>query len=151
MRTRASRSPSAELGPYTLAHKAVQLLGLVPGSLSHALAALESAPYEVRRTSAECAASPAAVIIPDPFASPATPPTGMRSRIDRAKKALSVTFPTGKVPDVILGTGGKEEEMKRERRRRAADGVLYWQKEVARLEKVERETIKSKSSGKKRR
>jgi len=76
----------------------------------------------------------------------------MRGRIDRAKKALSVTFPNGsKVPEVVIGAGGREEEMKRERRRRAADGVLYWQKEVARLEKVEMETIKGKPSNRKRR
>ena len=76
------------------------------------------------------------MIAPDPTSSPSN--GGMRSRIDRAKRVLSVTFPNGtKVPEVVVGAGGKEEEMKRERLRRATDGVIYWQKEVARLRKVE--------------
>jgi hypothetical protein len=42
------------------------------------------------------------------------------------------------MPNVVVGIGGKEEAEMRERRRRAVDGVLYWQKEVARLESFEK-------------
>ena len=41
------------------------------------------------------------------------------------------------MPNVVVGLGGKDEVILRERRRRAVDGVLYWQKEVARLEAAE--------------
>jgi hypothetical protein len=41
------------------------------------------------------------------------------------------------MPNVVVGLGGREEMILRERRRRAVDGVLYWQKEVARLEAAE--------------
>jgi hypothetical protein len=40
------------------------------------------------------------------------------------------------MPNVVIGIGGRELLL-RERRRRAVDGVLYWQKEVARLEAAE--------------
>jgi hypothetical protein len=62
----------------------------------------------------------------------------MRGRIFRVRKSISVKLPSpigpDRTPSVVLGTGGLEEEDKRERRRRAADGVLYWQKEVAKLQ-----------------
>jgi len=41
------------------------------------------------------------------------------------------------MPNVVVGLGGREEMILRERRRRAVDGVLYWQKELARLEAAE--------------
>jgi hypothetical protein len=46
----------------------------------------------------------------------------------------------GSIPNVVIGIGGREELILRERRRRAVDGVLYWQKEVARLEAAEAPT-----------
>jgi hypothetical protein len=52
--------------------------------------------------------------------------------MSRARKAMSVSL--GNMPNVVVGIGGREELAMRERRRRAVDGVLYWQKEVARLE-----------------
>jgi len=65
------------------------------------------------------------------------PPSGagMKSRMDRARKAISMGY--GRVPGVVLAVGGKEEDKRMERRRWAVDGVLYWQKEVARLECAE--------------
>ena len=55
--------------------------------------------------------------------------------MNRARKAMSVSL--ANMPNVVIGIGGREELVLRERRRRAVDGVLYWQKEVARLEAVE--------------
>ena len=157
MRSRTSNSPPPE--PFALAHKAERILGLTPGTLPHAQACLENARDEIRRT-----ASPPPVSMDASSStnhtnashsttgfnfstgttyssansthSPTPPVGGMRGRIDRAKKAMSVALPTGqgRPPSVVVGIGGKDEEEKRERRRRAADGVLYWQKEVARLQ-----------------
>lgn len=64
---------------------------------------------------------------------------GAKGRFDRARKVMSIAMAgsgqkADKVPSVVLGAGGRDEEDRRERRRRAADGVLYWQKEVGRLE-----------------
>jgi hypothetical protein len=61
----------------------------------------------------------------------------LKGKIDRARKAMSMI---NGMPGVVVGHGGKEEEVKRERRRRAVDGVLYWQKQVARLEALETPT-----------
>jgi hypothetical protein len=55
--------------------------------------------------------------------------------MSRARKAMSVS--SSHMPNVVVGLGGREEMILRERRRRAVDGVLYWQKEVARLEAAE--------------
>jgi hypothetical protein len=55
--------------------------------------------------------------------------------MSRARKAMSVSL--SHMPNVVVGLGGREEMILRERRRRAVDGVLYWQKEVARLEAAE--------------
>jgi hypothetical protein len=46
---------------------------------------------------------------------------------------------TGPEPERVergsaLNVGGAKEEQMRERRRRATDGLIYWQKEIARLE-----------------
>jgi hypothetical protein len=72
----------------------------------------------------------------------------MRGKMSRAKKAMSIALPSGTgigigpglgstgsgvLGGVVVGTGGKDEAERREKRRNAADGVLYWQKEVARL------------------
>lgn len=67
--------------------------------------------------------------------------------MDRARKALSMAMPSngsvsrtfggGSVPAVIMSLGGAEEERNRERRRKVADGVLHWQKEVQRLRDAE--------------
>jgi hypothetical protein len=56
----------------------------------------------------------------------------------RARKAMSVSL--GSMPNVVIGIGGKEELLSRERRRRAVDGVLYWQREVERLEALDKAT-----------
>jgi hypothetical protein len=56
--------------------------------------------------------------------------------MSRAAKAMSVSL--GSMPNVVIGIGGREELESRERRRRAVDGVLYWQREVERLEAVEK-------------
>jgi len=61
--------------------------------------------------------------------------TGLKAKMSRARKAMSVSL--GNMPNVVIGIGGREELVLRERRRRAVDGVLYWQKEVARLEVAE--------------
>ncbi|KAK4685360.1 hypothetical protein P7C73_g4796, partial [Tremellales sp. Uapishka_1] len=125
---RRARTTSPTPGPkqssehYALAHKAEKILGLQPGTLSHAKAALESARDEVRRT----ADSPP----PEP-----EQPQGitMKGRMSRASKMMVGHRASISLNGVHLGLGGKEEMENRERRRRAADGVLYWQKEVARL------------------
>lgn len=54
----------------------------------------------------------------------------MKGRMDRARKTMSVGY--GRMPSF-----GKEEEEKHERRTRVAEGVMYWGKEVARLEPEE--------------
>ncbi|WVQ85548.1 hypothetical protein IAT38_007714 [Cryptococcus sp. DSM 104549] len=139
---------------FKLADKAVQILGLTPGSLAHARACLENARDEVRRT----ADSPEPVsTMPEAQEgqshldmSGGASRGGMRERMQtRARKAMSATFTGGghvKMGSmgVVLGAGGKEEEERRERRRRAADGVLYWQREVARL--VDSEPLEAKPS-----
>ena len=131
-----------------MAPKAERILGLSPGTLPHAKAALESAKEEVRRLD-----QPIAPLIPlhDHFElesqSQPQPQTqgGMKKRLDRAVKAMSIALPHNtKIPGVIVGTGGKEDELKRERMRRANDGVLYWQKEVARLTAESQEVIKTR-------
>ncbi|KAK8865873.1 hypothetical protein IAR55_001021 [Kwoniella newhampshirensis] len=69
----------------------------------------------------------------------------------RARKAMSVVGVASsslgggsgaKMPNVVLGAGGKDEEAQRERRRKATDGVLYWQREVGRLEAEEHERMR---------
>lgn len=59
--------------------------------------------------------------------------------MSRAAKAMSVSL--GSMPNVVIGIGGREELESRERRRRAVDGVLYWQREVERLEAVEKAAV----------
>lgn len=65
---------------------------------------------------------------------------GISSGLTRARKAMSIVIPGaahdghGRVPNVVVGHGGEEEQVAREKRRKAVDGVLYWQREVARLE-----------------
>ncbi|ORY24706.1 hypothetical protein BCR39DRAFT_472088, partial [Naematelia encephala] len=122
-----SSPPPAQADHLTLAIKAERILGLTPGTLAHAKACLEHARDEVRRT-----------------AEPASPSTsaegagGMRGRLDRAKKSMSVALTSNNwSTGVVVGAGGQEEEEKRERRRRAADGVIYWQRQVANLEMEE--------------
>lgn len=60
----------------------------------------------------------------------------------RARKTTSITtlgtVGHQKIASVVLGAGDKEEEHRRERRRRAVDSVLHWQKEVARLEESDK-------------
>lgn len=70
---------------------------------------------------------------------------GMRSRFDRAKRAMSVTLTSvqGRTPGVFVGVGGKDEEERRERRRRATDGVIYWQKQIAMLEEEEARVLRA--------
>jgi hypothetical protein len=127
-----SAPPSTTHLPYTIAHKAERILGLSPGTLPHALAALESAKEEVRRLEL-----PIAPLLPFPSESVSRDTAhsnGMRGRIHRAVRAMSVALPSGtRIPGVVVGVGGKEDEARRERVRRANDGVLYWQREVARL------------------
>jgi hypothetical protein len=67
--------------------------------------------------------------------------------MSRAKKAMSVSL--AHMPNVVIGIGGREELVLRERRRRAVDGVLYWQKEVARLERLEVKPTTAMGTGKK--
>ena len=125
-------------GPLALAAKAERILGLVPGTLVHARAALENARDEIRRTADTSGPFGAYVAVP----APSTPGSGFKAKVDRARKAMSVSL-TG-MPNVVVGCGGREEMELRERRRRAADGVLYWQKEVARLEALEKPKRPSK-------
>jgi len=134
---------------FTLAHKAERILGLQPGTLSHAIVCLENARDEVRRTS---------LVFPPPIEIGLNDGNGsgvlekkeggMKNRMFRAKRVMSVALPSGvgmniglgglnRSGSVVVGTGGREEKQQREKRRRAADGVLYWQKEVARLESEE--------------
>lgn len=125
-------------GPLALAAKAERILGLIPGTLVHARAALENARDEVRRTGDTTA----------PFAAYVAPPSsqdhtsGLKAKVNRARKAMSVSLSA--MPNVVVGIGGKEEAEIRERRRRAVDGVLFWQKEVARLEAIEKPQRQSK-------
>ena len=105
--------------PLALAHKAERILGLFPGTLAYARACLENARDQVRRTDEWRMGDSG----------------GIRDRINRARQAMNQY---GKVPGVALTAEGKEEDERRERRKRAADGVLYWQKEVARLGSEER-------------
>ena len=122
--------------PIALAAKAVRILGLEPGTLPHARAALENARDEVRRTADTSA--PFGNYVPYTTHSTAEYGGGLKGKIDRAEKAMSIM---NGIPGVVVGyNGGKEEEMTRERRRRAVDGVLYWQKQVARLEALETPT-----------
>jgi len=115
--------------PLAIAAKAERILGLIPGTLVHARAALENARDEIRRTADTTA----------PFGSyvhvNSDSQTGLKAKMSRARKAMSVSL--GNMPNVVIGIGGREELVLRERRRRAVDGVLYWQKEVARLEVAE--------------
>ena len=71
----------------------------------------------------------------------------IKGRFDRARKVMSVALPSStghsRVPSVVVGTGGREEEERRERRGRAVDGVIYWQKVVERLEKEQVESLKT--------
>jgi hypothetical protein len=135
VRTRSSASPPVDTTPFAIAQKAERILGLTPGTLPHAHAALENARDEVRRTAELSAEDHAPTSYMPSDAAMMSPQSGMRRGIDRAKKAMSATFPSNtKVVGVVVGAGGREEEKRRERRRRAADGVIYWQKEVARLE-----------------
>lgn len=123
--------------PIALAAKAVRILGLEPGTLPHARAALENARDEVRRTADTSA--PFGNYVPYTTNSTSEYGGGLKGKIDRAKKAMSIM---NGIPGVVVGyNSGKEEEMKRERRRRAVDGVLYWQKQVARLEALETPTL----------
>ena len=158
-------------GPYGVARKAQMLLGLQPGTLQHARVSLEYARDEVRRL----ASAPQTRYVPwtggkrseeaDDGASVYGEKKGLK---DRARRALSVSFHpqaraqpqsqaqaaagegAGAIPNVVIGVGGAEEEEMRERRRKVADGVLYWQKQVARLEQEEVEEMKlsrKKTSG----
>ncbi|KAK1927900.1 hypothetical protein DB88DRAFT_516565 [Papiliotrema laurentii] len=127
-----SAPPSTTHLPYTIAHKAERILGLSPGTLPHALAALESAKEEVRRL--ELPIAPLLPFPSEPVSRDTAHSNGMRGRIDRAVRAMSIALPSGtRIPGVVVGVGGKEDEARRERVRRANDGVLYWQREVARL------------------
>ncbi|WVR05840.1 hypothetical protein IAU60_002866 [Kwoniella sp. DSM 27419] len=136
---------------FTLAHKAEKILGLIPGTLAYARACLENARDEVRRTAGSIDTT---TELHDVDSGSAGPAQGVKDKIQlRAKRAMSIvgfsalTQPaqpmgslgsaTAKTSAVVLGTGGREEEMRRERRRKAVDGVLYWQREVMRLEDQE--------------
>ena len=55
----------------------------------------------------------------------------MKGRFDRARRAITVGY--GRTPSLV----GKENEDKTARVRRAAEGIVYWQKEVIRLEEQE--------------
>lgn len=60
---------------------------------------------------------------------------GIRGKMERAKQSVLALNGSAKMGmGVVIGAGGKEEEDRRERFRRASDGVLFWQKEVGRLE-----------------
>lgn len=142
VRTRKSSSPPVSDFPYSMPPKAERILGLSPGTLPHARAALESAKEEVRRLD-----TPIAPFFPLEYTNAnGGGGGGMRGKIDRAVKAMSVALPSGtKIPGVVVGVlGGKEEEERRERVRRANDGVLFWQREVARLSAEEQMTAKSR-------
>lgn len=141
MITTTTTTSAQKEGPLALAAKAERILGLVPGTLVHARAALENAREEIRRTADSSAPFGGYVAA---TTGPTTPGagSGFKAKVDRARKAMSVSL-TG-MPNVVVGIGGKEEMELRERRRRAADGVLYWQKEVARLEALEKPQRTSK-------
>ena len=144
-------------GPYGVAHKAERLLGLVPGTLQHARVSLDYARDEVRRLASvpptqyvawkggngkEHDADDASV-----HSGSGSEKKGLAGTMrDRARKAMSISLQSNSnqgqreaVPNVVIGVGGAEEELARERRRKVADGVLYWQKQVARLEQEEQE------------
>lgn len=120
-------------GPLALAAKAVRILGLVPGTLPHALAALENARDEIRRTADTNI--PFGNYIPPSSHCTAEYGGGLMGQIERAKRAMKASRDA--MPGVILGYGGKEEMRLAERRSKAANGVLYWQKQVARLQALE--------------
>lgn len=150
---------------FTLSQKAEKILGLQPGTLAHAKAALENARDEVRRTASPPSPSSSAAF---PFVASSTMyggngngtgredgGGGMRGKMARAKDKVVTAVSSG-LPQaqslgqnshyrggsmgggggggVHLGIGGIAEEEMRERRRKATDGVLFWQREVERLE-----------------
>ncbi|ODO07528.1 hypothetical protein L198_01107 [Cryptococcus wingfieldii CBS 7118] len=140
----SSSSPKNDI--FKLADKAEKILGLTPGTLPYARANLESAREQVRRTAAFPSPEPVPLSLsPPPTGEDAEPKSYFdmggkskkQSKMTRARKAMSVTglggLAPGKIASVVIGTGGKEEEERHERRRKATDGVLYWQREVARL------------------
>jgi hypothetical protein len=129
-----TQSNSKPEQPLALADKAERILGLIPGTLVHARAALENARDEIRRTADTTA----------PFGTyvSADSQTGLKGKMSRARKAMSVSL--SHMPNVVVGLGGRDEMILRERRRRAVDGVLCWQKEVARLEAAEVSTSQKK-------
>lgn len=74
--------------------------------------------------------------------------------MDRARKAMSIAMPSagtlgrmgsmqGPVPTVVMTLSGEEENAKMDWRRKVADGVLHWQKEVQRLRDVEETDTRS--------
>jgi hypothetical protein len=154
-------------GPYGVAKKAQTLLGLQPGTLQHARVSLEYARDEVRRLATApqtryVAWTGGKKSLDDDGASVhSSSGSEKRGLRERARRTLSISFnPQAQaaqervehaaVPNVVIGVGGEEEEQMRERRRKVADGVLYWQKQVAKLEQEERDEVKmsrKKTSG----
>lgn len=120
---------AAQSHPYTLAVKLQKILGLQPDTLAYARAALEHARDEVRRTTMD---------LPRGGSPPVAPTSswkgeGLRKRL--SMNGMSSMADTERVErGSPLNVGGAKEEQIRERRRRATDGLIYWQKEVARLE-----------------
>lgn len=161
-----SRSFSAEsensvnLPHFAVPTKAIHILGLVPGTLPYAQACLENARDDARRLTdiAPHASNPPGSHF-EVNTGQASETKKVGGRMDRARKALSIHMPStgsiktmiynpnaGSVPSVIMALSGEEEEMKRERRRKVADGVLHWQKEVQRLRDIEELNREKESS-----
>lgn len=131
-----------------LADKAEKILGLTPGTLAYARACLENARDKVRCITLSPSPDPLSIIAKDDKLSHFDMSRGgIKEKMQtRARKAISITalgaLSHQKIASVVLGAGGKEEEHQRQKTRRAADSVLYWQKEVARLEELDKGTRK---------
>ncbi|OXM80685.1 hypothetical protein C364_01702 [Cryptococcus neoformans Bt63] len=139
-------SPETEI--LKLADKAEKILGLTPGTLAYARACLENARDKVRCITLSPSPDPLSIIAKDDKLSHFDMSRGgIKEKMQtRARKAISITalgaLGHQKIASVVLGAGGKEEEHQRQKTRRAADSVLYWQKEVARLEELDKGTRK---------
>ncbi|OXB38506.1 hypothetical protein LQV05_002668 [Cryptococcus neoformans] len=138
-------SPETEL--FKLADKAEKILGLTPGTLAYAQACLENARDKVRCITLSPSPDPLSIAKDDKLSHFDMSRGGIKEKMQtRARKAISITalgaLGHQRIASVVLGAGGKEEEHQRQKIRRAADSVLYWQKEVARLEELDKGTRK---------
>lgn len=118
------------------------------------MACLENARDEARRLSD---LAPYSSVPPPTYTVDVAPATQTKKgggRMDRARKAMSIAMPSagtlgrmgsmqGPVPTVVMTLSGEEENAKMDWRRKVADGVLHWQKEVQRLRDVEETDTRS--------